>query len=441
MTDDHPPARGRVPTRLDKICDVNPLRPRLSSLPDETPVLFVPMSAVDASSGAITSAEMRTLGEFRRKSYRTFAPGDVIFAKITPSMENGKSAIVPVGSPEICFGSTEFHVLRPRPGVSAEYIWHYVRQERFRTRAAGHMTGSVGQARVPAGYLKSLELALPEPDRQREIARTVSLHKQRCLGALERLAQAADRAENLRPYVFLLAVANSDTKGQLHVTDESATSDGERDGADRPSFPIPHGWNWAQIKDLARSISYGFTAAATADPVGPKLLRISDIQDESVNWSQVPYCDSGTTDMSRYELASGDLVFARTGATTGKSYLVRQPPPGAVFASYLIRIRLNDDVEPGFLHAFFQSALYWLQISEASVGTGQPNVNATRLSHLWVPVPPTRDDQLALADRVAEAVSSIDDVLLRVEAARVAIEKSADAAFAFLASGRADARA
>ena len=147
------------------------------------------------------------------------------------------------------------------------------------------------------------------------------------------------------------------------------------------------GW---EIKELAAvsAINYGYTESASSEPVGPRFLRITDIQEDRVNWESVPYCKIESADLPKYRLASGDIVFARTGATTGKSFLVDEPPE-AVFASYLIRLRLLDKkLLPKFVLLFFQTAGYWQSIKDGSSGSAQGGFNATKLGALTIPVPP-----------------------------------------------------
>jgi len=109
---------------------------------------------------------------------------------------------------------------------------------------------------------------------------------------------------------------------------------------------------------------------------GPKYLRITDIQNDTVDWSRVPSCNIEEDDVVKYKLQPGDLVFARTGATVGRSYLIRSGEPDSVFESYLIRIRFGSDVDPRYVACFFRSLSYWRQISESQAGIGQPNVLA-----------------------------------------------------------------
>ena len=167
------------------------------------------------------------------------------------------------------------------------------------------------------------------------------------------------------------------------------------------------GW---ETKDLAAvsAINYGYTESASSEPVGPRFLRITDIQDDQVDWDNVPYCKIEKADLPKYRLASGDIVFARTGATTGKSFLVNEPPE-AVFASYLIRLRLLDKkLLPEFVLLFFQTAGYWQSIKDGSSGSAQGGFNATKLGALTIPVPPLAEQQriVGLLDEAFEGLAT-----------------------------------
>jgi type I restriction enzyme S subunit len=146
-------------------------------------------------------------------------------------------------------------------------------------------------------------------------------------------------------------------------------------------------WPVVKLEELATSVDYGLTASAIEEDCGPKFLRITDIQDGSVNWETVPYCRCDENDVKRFGLASGDIVFARTGATTGKSYLIRKCPDNSVFASYLIRVRPKPSIDSGYLFHFFQTPEYWRQVAKHSTGTAQAGVNASRLKDIRIPLP------------------------------------------------------
>ena len=167
------------------------------------------------------------------------------------------------------------------------------------------------------------------------------------------------------------------------------------------------GWETKELAAVS-AISYGYTESASSEPVGPRFLRITDIQDDHVDWDSVPYCKIEKADLPKYRLVSGDIVFARTGATTGKSFLVDEPPE-AVFASYLIRLRLLDkNLLPEFVLLFFQTAGYWQSIKDGSSGSAQGGFNATKLGALTIPVPPLAEQQriVGLLDEAFEGLAT-----------------------------------
>jgi len=147
--------------KLGNVCVLNPTRPPLSRH-DDTPTTFVPMPAVDDLRGVIAAPEIRPFAEVR-KGYTYFAEGDVLFAKITPCMQNGKHAVARHLLDGIGFGSTEFHVIRPGPEVIAEWVHRFIRQPWVLKAATAHFTGAVGQQRVPANFLANLDIPLPSP--------------------------------------------------------------------------------------------------------------------------------------------------------------------------------------------------------------------------------------------------------------------------------------
>ena len=178
---------------------------------------------------------------------------------------------------------------------------------------------------------------------------------------------------------------------------------------------LPDGWMWTSLDDITDIIQYGHTESASTQKIGPKFLRITDIQDGQVDWSSVPYCKCSDAEHQKYQLAPGDIVFARTGATTGKSYLI-QSCPDAVFASYLIRLRVADAIYSKYLSTFFESSSYWSQITQVKKGSAQPGVNAAILSTLRLPLAPLNEQH-----RIVEA---IETQFTRLDAAVTALKRS-----------------
>lgn len=136
------------------------------------------------------------------------------------------------------------------------------------------------------------------------------------------------------------------------------------------------------LGNLLDSTQYGYTASAS-DSGSHKLLRITDILNGSVKWEQVPYCDCNKS--KDYLLQVGDILVARTGGTTGKSFLVKDAPNNAVFASYLIRLRAKEKMFEPIIYSMMNSYLFWSQITELKSGSAQPNVNAEKLKKILIP--------------------------------------------------------
>jgi type I restriction enzyme S subunit len=188
------------------VCQVNPAKAARDALPADAEVTFVPMPAVDADSGAITAPQVRAFGEVR-KGFTSFRDGDVIMAKITPCMENGKAAIARGLRCGLGFGSTEFHVLRPSEAALPEFVYYFIRQESFRAAAEMEMTGSVGQKRVPAEFVQNARMPLPPlPEQVRIVARVAELSAH-VDAARERLAKVPAILKRLRQTVLMAALS------------------------------------------------------------------------------------------------------------------------------------------------------------------------------------------------------------------------------------------
>ena len=157
--------------------------------------------------------------------------------------------------------------------------------------------------------------------------------------------------------------------------------------ADEVPFEIPESWEWVRWATLSESIQYGYNAPAQENG-RIKMVRISDIQDNSVLWETVPYCDIRESEIDAYLLKPNDILFARTGGTVGKSYLVQEVPEEAIYAGYLIRTRYSNQLCPQYLKYFMESELYWSQLREGTIATAQPNCNGKTLGNMLVPIPP-----------------------------------------------------
>ena len=182
MTSTRPLPDGWRWAALGEVCEINPRRPRDLTLAPDDPVTFIPMSAVDEGQAAVTRPQERPLAEVT-KGYTYMQDGDVIFAKITPCMQNGKHAIVGDTLTGFAFGSTEFHVVRPGDAIHPVWVHRFLLQPSVLREAQQHFTGTAGQQRVPKQYLIEKRIPLPPLAEQRRI-----------VAALEARMEAAGRA-------------------------------------------------------------------------------------------------------------------------------------------------------------------------------------------------------------------------------------------------------
>lgn len=175
---------------------------------------------------------------------------------------------------------------------------------------------------------------------------------------------------------------------------------------DEKPFDIPESWMWVRWRDLSQSIQYGYNAPAQ-ESGRIKMVRISDIQDGKVLWDSVPYCEIKEDDISTYLLDANDILFARTGGTVGKSYLVKEVPEEAIYAGYLIRTRYSSLLCPEYLKYFMESQLYWEQLRNGTIATAQPNCNGRTLSKMVLPLPPLAEQKRIVA-KIEELLPYID---------------------------------
>ena len=157
---------------LSEVCKINPPRISTKGLSENLEVSFIPMSSLSARQGIVIESQTRKLSEVKT-GFTNFSENDILFAKITPCMENGKSAIVGKLVNDIGYGSTEFYVIRCSDKLYNRFLYHLIRSEKFREDAKKVMTGSVGQLRVPKKFLENYKLYLPPIDEQRKIVEII----------------------------------------------------------------------------------------------------------------------------------------------------------------------------------------------------------------------------------------------------------------------------
>ena len=250
---------------------------------------------------------------------------------------------------------------------------------------------------------KILDLAIHGklvPQNPKDESATVLLEKIRAEKA-EKIKQGELKADKKDSFIFV----GSDKRHYEQFADGTV-----KDIEDEIPFDVPEGWAWTKIHCVSSEILYGVSESAK-EKGKYKLLRITDIQDDKVNWDSVPFTDFPEDKITNYILKNGDIVFARTGATVGKSYLIENLTVESIYASYLIRIRTSLMLNPKYMKYYFGSLTYWNQITDKSSGIGQPNVNGTSLANLYIPIPPYNEQEriLPVIEKAFRLINSLEN--------------------------------
>ena len=449
-------------------CVVNP-RTFLEPVESHCSVSFIPMAAVEAKTGRIDLSQVRTYGEVS-KGYTRFSEGDVLFAKITPCMENGKIAIAKGLTNGCGCGSTEFHVLRIRSGLSQEFLYFFLLQDEFRKGAQRNMAGTAGQLRVPAAWLSEASIPLPPLAEQARIVAEIETQFTR----LDASVAALRRAQaNLKRY--RASVLKDACEGRLVPTEaELARSEGreyepadvllERILAERrarwesqekrrgkykePSAPdtsdlpeLPEGWAWATVDQLgalgAQPVLTGpfGTTLKSADftSAGTPVLTIGCLTVNGINLEKAVFISSEkASELSRYRLEEGDVLFSRM-ATVGRAGMIGAEHSGALFNYHIMRLRLNDlAVVPQYYMAYVRgSSEVERYLTEINHGATRDGINTSQLLTMPFALPPFAEQRRIVAEVerrlsvVQQAEATVEASLARAERLRQSILKQA----------------
>lgn len=352
------------------VCELNPSLSRDERPSDNTLVSFVPMSAVDEERGAIFSAEERPFSEVQ-KGYTPFRNGDVLFAKVTPCMENGKAAFAQGLSHGIGFGSTEFHVLRPNTElVLPEYVFHFVRQPWFREQAAASFIGTGGLQRVPPGFFKRVKLPLPPlPEQQRIVEVLRAAH-------LQPFHEAADKADLLRQAVVTAALSRRPTHVWRTQNDaqllEASLQRNKLLGIEAENF----GHDWPTVPLLAVcELNPKLRAGSKPSPEQPVTFVPMAAVDERLAAITAPEVRPYAEVQKGYTpFAEGDVLFAKVTPCmeNGKAAIARNLVGGIGSGSTEFHVLRPDNrlILADYLLHFLRQPLFREQAKAAFVGTG-----------------------------------------------------------------------
>jgi len=316
--------------------------------------------------------------DFTEKEVEKFAlePGDLL---VCEGGEIGRTAIWQLESGIYCY-QNHLHRLRPiQQNVEPLFYMYWMQAALLILNLYQGVANVTTIANLSRSRLSQFVLPKPPFPEQRRIAHVLSTI-QRAIAVQEGLIAAAREVKrSLMQRLFTYGPGPDPAP-----TKETEIGD------------IPEHWEVTQLGKVVEKPQYGYTASASEEPIGPNFLRITDIQDNRVQWGSVPYCEIDNRRLEKYRLKQGDILIARIGATTGKTYLITECPD-SVFASYLIRVRAKpESVTSEYLHYFTNTEIYWTQINASKGGRLKQGVNIPVLTSLVVPLPPL-SEQRAIA--------------------------------------------
>lgn len=414
--------------RVESIVTLNPK----NELADDIETAFIPMTLVDDGYSNHHTFEVRKWVEIK-KGFSHFADGDIGVAKITPCFQNRKSVIFKNLINGFGAGTTELTIVRPfTDSCCPEYLLAVFKSERFIKKGMKSFTGTAGQQRIHKDFLRTYVMPLPPLEEQKRIVAKI----EELMPFVEQYAKASTRLNTLNasfPDQMKKSILQQAVMGKLvpqDPSDEPASVLLEKIAEEKQKlikegkikkqkampaitedeipFDIPESWEWVRWGTIAQSIQYGFNAPAQ-ETGRIKMVRISDIQNNQVQWETVPYCEIDEKEISNYLLEENDILFARTGGTVGKSFLVKGVEQEAIYAGYLIRTRYSQRLCPDYLKLFMESDLYWRQLRNGTIATAQPNCNGQTLSKMLIPIPPA-EEQNRIASEVQKYSLSVKEL-------------------------------
>ena len=419
ITEDEKPfeiPEGWMWVRIKEITILNPK----NDLDDNLKTSFIPMTLLSDGYRSSYTYEIRSWGEIK-KGFTHFAVGDIGIAKITPCFQNRKSAIFTELENNFGAGTTELSIVRViQNTLSRKYLLWFFKSAYFIENGIKSFTGTAGQQRIHKDYLSHCVFPLPPLSEQNRIVAKI----EELLPLVDRYEQAWTKMEDFNhrfPEDMKKSILQQAIQGklveqrpeegtaqelyaQIQAEKQRLIKEGKLKkekplpeiAEDEKPFEIPDGWMWVRWGDLSESIQYGFNAPAQ-NSGRIKMVRISDIQDGKVLWGSVPFCQIEENEIPKYLLKKNDILFARTGGTVGKSYLVREVSEEAIYAGYLIRTRYSSSLVPEYLKCFMESPLYWDQLKNGTIATAQPNCNGKTLSKMILPLPPLAEQKRIVA--------------------------------------------
>ena len=412
---------GWALTHIGHVCEINPVKPASDALNASTPVTFVPMPAVDAKEGAITEPQVKAFADVR-KGFTSFRNNDVIMAKITPCMENGKSAIARNLTNGLGFGSTEFHVLRPTDAVLPEFVHNFIRQESYRRAAESEMTGSVGQKRVPESFLELTELPLPPLAEQVRIVKKVTALLDVVKNSCERLSEVPLIMRRFRQMVLAAACSGRLTVDWRETNLDKLTPIPR--SPDEIWTDLPECWGGLPVENLCSHVVDCPHSTPKWTSAGVICLRTTNFRPGFLDLSEVRFVSESTYKerVIRLQPQAGDVLYSREGGILGIACMI-PPDVRLCLGQRMMLMRTNPELcISAFLMHVLNSPTILARVRELTGGSASPHLNVSEIKAFQIPLP-SLSEQRVIVRRVAALLSLADAIERRTAIASELADK------------------
>ncbi|HOB99712.1 MAG TPA: restriction endonuclease subunit S [Verrucomicrobiota bacterium] len=432
MNDKLPPGWTTAP--LKQLAKINPRHPR--GLDDAMPVTFVPMAGLSETKPALQFTEERLLGKVRR-GFTHFADADVLFAKITPCMENGKGAVARGLLNKLGCGTTELHVVRPLGGIIPEYIYRFLAQRHVRRAARDNFTGTAGQARVPTTFIEELEVPLAPLAEQRRIVAKLETLLGKVDACRQRLAKIPVLLKRFRQSVLAAACSGRLTEDwrEMRTTDDTGKKPSVKSAKSVVENPVlfeaerdeafPESWHVATLGSLTSLVTSGSRGwAKYYAESGSTFIRAQNINSDFLNLEDIAFVrPPASAEGLRTRIQQHDILVTITGANVTKSALVEQPIDEAYVSQHVALVRLKDIRLSKFVfHSIIGPAHGRKQLLAAAYGQGKPGLNLDNIHDVVVGLPPLAEQQ-EIVRRVEALFALADRVEARLQRAQAQVDK------------------
>jgi type I restriction enzyme, S subunit len=437
-----------IQTQLIDIAEINPTKPLKNTISDSLLVSFLPMKCIEELTGNYDLSDIRKYGEVK-KGYTFFKNGDIIFAKITPCMENGKIAIVNELKNGIGFGSTEFHVIRlVDDKMSRPFYFYYLIQDNFRDTAQRNMKGTAGQLRVSSDYIKNSIVPIPPINEQKRIVSKI----EELFSELDNVKDTLEKVK-LQLVQYRQSLLKSAFEGKLteewriEKSDELESVntilkilDNDCSNSNylqiiKKSKKLPISWEFIKIGRMEKFVGSGITpkgGKSVYQDEGIPFIRSQNVYPNGLHLENIAYVSKELHNkMSRTHIQDYDVLLNITGASIGRANFIPSNFGEGNVNQHVCIIRCHSKVNPQFFSYWLNSPKCQDTIFSSQQGQTRQGLNYSQIRDMVFPIC-SLEEQEQIVSKLEQGLSLIENtenitntMLKKLETLRSSILKQA----------------